>query len=226
MLLYKFQDKKFRQTNGYLLCTEKNNAVLIDTGYREYKKIIEFADKKNIIIKNIIITHGHFGHFFGLNDLSEKYDLPNIYIGYSDLLNLFEPHKNTSMLFEGVEPYSVKPLENLKVVLNDMSIFLDGYEFRIFIKKSHTSGSLIIELDKIKSVFIGDLITKGNDPLIIGSFEKGIDKTDVINTMKWFFNYFESDYIVYPGHGDNGLTIKEFVDKDLILKKYFVKFIT
>ncbi|AKU79739.1 MBL fold metallo-hydrolase [Spiroplasma turonicum] len=225
MLLYTFQDKNFRSTNGYLLCTEKNNAVLIDTGYREYKKIIDFTIKKNIIIKNIIITHGHFGHFYGLNEISEAHDKPNIYIGYSDLLNLFEPHKNTSLLFEGVEAYSVKPLDNLKVVLNDMTIQLDGYDFKIYLRKSHTSGSLVIEQDKINSVFSGDLITKGQDPLIIGAFEKGIEKSDIISTLKWFFSSFETSYQIYPGHGESKLTITEFVKNEIILQKYYLKFI-
>ncbi|ASP28265.1 hypothetical protein SCORR_v1c04930 [Spiroplasma corruscae] len=225
MLLYTFQDKNFRKTNGYLLCTEKNNAILIDTGYREYKKILDFTIKKNISIKNIIITHGHFGHFYGLNELSEKHNLPNIYIGYSDLLNLFEPHKNTSMLFEGVEPYSVRPLENLKVVLNDMTIALDGYDLNIFLKKAHTSGSLIIEIDKIKSLFIGDLITKDQDPLIVGAFEKSIEKSDVISALKWFFKSYDNEYRIYPGHGPSNISIHDLIDNDFIIKKYYMKFI-
>ena len=53
----------------YLICLN-NKAILIDAG--ESKPILEFIDKRNIQLLQILITHNHADHINGCHDLLDK----------------------------------------------------------------------------------------------------------------------------------------------------------
>ncbi|ARU91586.1 hypothetical protein SCLARK_00993 [Spiroplasma clarkii] len=93
-----FTDKNFRDTNAYLLYNNNNEGILIDTANGQYNDILTFTSEKNIIITDIFITHGHFSHCYGINDIVKQHNPKSVYIGKADLLMLFDPNKTLVLI--------------------------------------------------------------------------------------------------------------------------------
>ncbi|AOG60529.1 hypothetical protein SHELI_v1c05780 [Spiroplasma helicoides] len=88
-----FSDINFKEVNAYLIYNDKNQAILIDTANKAHKEIIEFVKNQNLILTDIFITHGHFPHFYGLNEICNQLNHPNVYIGKEDMTSLFDSKK-------------------------------------------------------------------------------------------------------------------------------------
>ena len=60
------------QTNCYIAaCTETNDAIIVDPG--EYtERIAQIVSENNLTVRYIFITHGHFDHTGGLDDVKRK----------------------------------------------------------------------------------------------------------------------------------------------------------
>ncbi len=59
------------QTNTYLVCDEKNNALVIDPGFPD-QGLLDFIEENNLKVKYILITHGHFDHVCFAKKLKEE----------------------------------------------------------------------------------------------------------------------------------------------------------
>jgi len=67
MLVKKYINRIFT-SNSYLLYREEEKQVwVIDPG--DTDQIIEWLDKNDKILKGMLITHSHFDHIYGINDL-------------------------------------------------------------------------------------------------------------------------------------------------------------
>ncbi|WP_342259224.1 MBL fold metallo-hydrolase [Spiroplasma endosymbiont of Dioctria linearis] len=221
-----FTCKKFKRVNAFLLHNEEKKGVLFDTAYESYKDIIKFVDNNNIQITDIFITHGHFPHFYGINEISKSQNNPNVFIGKEDLLNLFDPIKNMSNYFEGVNKCILEPIKNLKVISQDGKVNLNGYDIEIFKKNCHTEGSLIISVPQEKLLFTGDFILKDETYLVDGLLQLNNENEKLIlETFNWLISNFNKDFKVFTGHYDYGFKINNILeDKDAkLLRKYISK---
>lgn len=59
------------ETNCYLI-SHKNEAIIVDPGY-ESEELLNFIKDENLNLKYIFITHGHFDHVGGVNQLKKLY---------------------------------------------------------------------------------------------------------------------------------------------------------
>ncbi|AGR41252.1 MBL fold metallo-hydrolase [Spiroplasma taiwanense] len=217
-----FSCKKFKNTNSFLIYNEEGKGILIDTCYLSYTDILSFILEKNIKITDIFITHGHFDHFYGINEICENQNHPNVYISKDDLLFLFDPRKNTSLLYEEIDLYAAKPIKNLKVISNDIKTLINGYNINIYLKIGHTNGSLIFDFEELNCLFIGDLIYNEFDGLNLSQNDK-IKEKEILRTMKWLFQSFSKKYSIFPGHHKYGFLIRNILEEENILKKYYIK---
>ena len=55
-----------------------NDCILVDPGSRSEKELISYLDQEGMIPMYIILTHEHFDHCWGVNELVEKYQVPII----------------------------------------------------------------------------------------------------------------------------------------------------
>ncbi|WP_338984275.1 MBL fold metallo-hydrolase [Spiroplasma endosymbiont of Diplazon laetatorius] len=221
-----FTCNDFKRVNAFLMHNEDKKAILFDTGYLAYKDIIDFVEKNNIQITDIFITHGHFPHFYGINEICKNQNNPNVFIGKEDLLNLFDSSKNLSELFEGVGSYIAEPIKNLKVISEETTLDLNGYKVNIYRKNSHTEGSLIFEIPEKKFIFTGDFILKDESYLVDGIMQ--LDDENEKNAKEifnWIISAFDKNYSVFTGHYDYGFEIRNILeDKEAkLLRKYIEK---
>ncbi|AUB31624.1 MBL fold metallo-hydrolase [Spiroplasma floricola] len=221
-----FTCRGFKKVNAFLLHNENKKAILFDTGYLVYEDIIKFVEENNIKITDIFITHGHFAHFYGINEICKNQDNPNVFIGKDDLLNLFDSVKNQSEFFEGVGKYILQPIKNLKVIAKDTKIKVNGYNLEIYGKKIHTDGSLLFSVPEKKFIFVGDFIFKDESYLmddLMNLDEESEKKAKEI--FNWFINKFDKNFSVFPGHYEYGFKIRDILEEDegKLLRKYIEK---
>ncbi|QHX36666.1 MBL fold metallo-hydrolase [Spiroplasma sp. BIUS-1] len=221
-----FTCNDFKRVNAFLVHNADKKAILIDTGYLAYKDIIEFVEKEGIQITDIFITHGHFPHFYGLNEICKSQKNPNVFIGKEDLLNLFDPEKNMSDFFEGVEKCVIQPIKNLKVISEDTNVIINGYNVNIFKKGAHTDGSLMIAIPERKFIFLGDYIIKDETYLIDKIMQLSSESEEKAKEIfNWLINDFDKNYSVFTGHYEYGFQIRNILEDDeaKLLRKYIEK---
>ena len=178
------------QTNCYLIeDTESNECALVDVG--ELTNSIKNAIKdKNI--KYILLTHGHFDHIGGVNDIKKLIDA-KIVINEKEKEFLCNDRLNLSTL---VSPRGIKPF-SADILLNDNDeLKLGNYTIKMIETSGHTSGGCCYIIDD--NIFAGDTLMKGT----VGrtDFPTGSMK-DMMKSIEKLKNL-KGNYNVYGGHGD------------------------
>jgi len=179
------------QANNYLVIDETSKqAVLIDCSEKK-QEIIDEVQKSGINVKYILLTHGHFDHVLGVNDMQKVLDA-SAYLQKEDLLQL----ETTSGIMAA---FGLQGAQN--PVVNHF--FNDGDEFtigntkiKVIATPGHTEGSVCFLIDDC--LFSGDTLFKecyGRTDLMGGNFQK--IKNSLTNIL---FNL-DNNLTVYPGHG-------------------------
>lgn len=173
--------------NNYLLIDE-NEAVLIDCS--EAKTDILDA-LNNINLKYILLTHGHFDHILGINEMRQKTNA-KVYIHKNDIPRMQE----TSAIMQtfGISGIDVPKADEF---INDGDILKFGNtEIKILHTPGHTEGCVCYLINN--TLFSGDTLFKdsvGRCDLPGGNFSKMSD------SIKNILFKLDENTVVYPGHG-------------------------
>lgn len=171
------------QSNCYIVY-ENNHALVIDPGY-ESQDVIDFIDEHQLKIDMIYITHGHFDHIGGVNQLKKRYQ-PLVYAPIKDKIWM---EKGPYYRFDD------DLLVDVWITEQDQLSFLD-YKIKIYETPGHSKGSTVLLIDGI--LFSGDTL-----------FFQSIGRTDIpfadqmeiYQSIKKLYQIFKDDTICYPGHG-------------------------
>ena len=174
--------------NCYLIYDEKSKTgCLIDPGVYD-AKISDFILSKDISLKYIILTHGHYDHILGANTFKEK---TKAQIAAHELeAEYLEDPKKSFTKGETI-------LADILFKENDVLTFGD-ISLRVLHTPGHTKGSCCIICDDEKVIFSGDTL-----------FQAGIGRYDLYggnySDLKKSLQKIKSiggNYKIYPGHGD------------------------
>lgn len=197
-------------TNTHIISnTPDNTCIVIDPA--DGKAISKYLDERELTVKYIVNTHGHFDHISGNKFLKEKYN-PLICIGAEDAEYLTSPALNMSE-FVGIS--YVSPKSDIVLKNND---HLELGENRFFVKETpgHTPGSITLITGNF--FFSGDLI-----------FTEGLGRTDLpggdslqlVASVRSFWTALKMDSMIYPGHGECGKKLLfENSMKEIFLYRY------
>lgn len=176
-------------TNCYLLSGE-DFAVIIDPGYNDIR-VREFAlqneQKEN---KAILLTHCHFDHIGGVNEIKNIWQCPVI-IGEREIEGLKNPNVNFSA-FWGDEVWSIIAD---KGVTDGETLKIGSFETKVLHTPGHTVGSVCYLIDNV--LFSGDTLFNmsiGRTDLPTGSYETEIASLKRLLEL-------EPNITVYSGHG-------------------------
>ncbi len=182
--------------NAYLVNREGcNKAVLIDPSMG-YSKINKYCNDNDIVVTDILLTHGHFDH---INDVSlfQKQGA-KVHIHELDADKLYTDGNLAYMLGRTVEP------SHADFTFVDNSIIsLNGMEFKVMLTAGHSMGSVCI--------MIGDYMFSG-DTLFL--YDRGrvdfpdSNPKDMELSLNRLFSI-PNNYIVLPGHGESTTLDKE-----------------
>lgn len=180
------------QTNSYLVWNENNEATLFDCGDPKIQKIQTFLTEHNLILKNIILTHGHGDHIGGINEAIKLFPNVKVYIGEEDEEFLTNSKYSLS---KGIHGFDFKYTGNYTLLKEGDSIF----GFDVINTPGHTIGSKCFYNKEARIMISGDTLFRrsyGRYDLPTGSLSQ------LQQSLKKICENYPEDTIVYSGHTD------------------------
>lgn len=166
-----------------------DQAVLVDIGGTN-EKADEYIAKNAEKIKYILLTHAHYDHILGVEEVLSKTKAKSV-IHEKDAAALNDPYLNLCE-FAGFDCPSLKP----DIVLKDGDVLpFSNTEIKAVHTPGHTVGSCVYVIGE--DIFCGDTVffeSIGRTDLPGGSV------TDILKSIEKLRN-FGKNYNLYPGHG-------------------------
>ncbi len=184
-------------SNCYVIYdSTEENCIVVDPGSINNTDLLDFLDVNHLTPQYIILTHEHFDHIWGVNDLVSLY---RTLIVCSELCSqrIQEAYDNCSALYD----------DNLAVAINAPTISIESLNKRMqwgkeeivfYTTPGHSDASICFTLGGC--LFTGDALLKGLKTvtkLPTGSKEK---QKQTLNNLRKLQGM---GMIVYPGHGES-----------------------
>lgn len=179
-------------TNCYIVHRrDSDRCVVIDPG-EDGAKISRFIKGNQLILEDILLTHGHFDHILGVSELvSGSGGRVCIYEGEKTLLG--DAGLNVSDM--AGRPVSLRA----DVLLKDGQVYeTAGMKFQVIHTPGHTKGSCCYYLEQEKMLFCGDTLffeSIGRADLPTGN------SRELLATLRDKVLVLPDDVKVYTGHG-------------------------
>ena len=187
------------QTNCYVVINEENKECLIIDPGASAKQLAELIRKDELTPVAVLLTHGHFDHAGGAEDLAKEFDI-KIYAHEAERDTLGNPQKNVSWMVGASESYRAD------VFLKDEEVItLAGFDIKVLHTPGHTEGGCCYYVADEDVVFTGDALfaqSVGRTDFPGGSMSQIVRSVqDKLLSLNEAGNL-ETDIMVYPGHGD------------------------
>lgn len=193
MLLVKRVVGSVLSSNMYIIHNENtSDCCLIDIG--DYESIGKYLDLNNISVSSLFITHSHFDHIYGLNDLIERFPDCTIYISDSGKDGLFDDKRNFSLYHE--QPINFKGGKIRVVKDRDIIKLSENIEIECIATPGHDTSCMTYRCGNY--LFTGDSYIPNEKPV---TKLKGGNKVDYQNSLQRILGIIDSDTIVCSGHG-------------------------
>lgn len=180
-------------TNCYVVWDVNTlEAAVVDPGFED-QQICDIINDNKLKVKYILLTHGHFDHLGGVNQIKQLTGA-KVLIHENDADCLLDPKRNLSVLAGMamiLPPADGLLSENQTIMLGDLVI-------RVIHTPGHSKGGVCFFAD-------GQLIA--GDTLFYTSigrtdFADG-DLSELLNVIKTKLFILDDATIVLPGHGGN-----------------------
>jgi len=182
-----------QQNCSLIWCDETGEGAFVDPG-GEVDRLLAVAEKHEIKITKLLLTHGHLDHAGGAHDISEKLGV-----------EIFGPHKDDQFWLDQIEQhaaeYGIPGLRNCVPhhwLQEGDEVALGNLVLQVIHCPGHTPGHVVFFDAQTHVAFVGDVIFKGS----IGrtDFPRGNhqDLLDSITQKLWPLG----DKVTFvPGHG-------------------------
>lgn len=179
------------QTNAYVISNENTKkAIVLDPG-DDAERILSHLKSKGLELEAILLTHAHFDHILGVNDILNNKKVP---------VYAYEPEQE---LLEDVSLNCSTMIGN-PTTISDVTYWKDqtsfeaiGYSIKVIGTPGHTKGSCCFYFKENDVLFSGDTLfmeSVGRTDLPTGN------STRIMESVKGLMDL-PDDTIVYPGHG-------------------------
>lgn len=172
--------------------------IVIDPGSKDAGLIKKYIKENKLNFKYIILTHEHFDHTWGVNDLLNAF--PEVKIICTKLCGewIKTPMNYFNMLYYNSEEYYY--INKIDFFIEDLNFLLQwGCEKIKFINTpGHTNKSMCVEISNF--LFTGDTLLNGYKPFLKKKY--GASIIDLYKSIEFIFNNYSYSAIVFPGHGE------------------------
>ena len=182
------------QTNCYFLYREDSRDCIFIDPSDKGKGICKALEDKGFHIKGILLTHGHFDHIWGAEDLREATGA-KLYALAEEKELLENARKNISA--QAGRAYTVEADEYLK---DGQEMTIADMTFRVIATPGHTVGGCSYYFEEAGFLVSGDTL-----------FQESVGRTDfptgsmgtLVRSIKEKLFVLPEETKVYPGHGDS-----------------------
>lgn len=201
----------FQQNSSLLVCEMTGHAVVVDPG-GDLKVIQREVKHQQVIVKKVLLTHGHIDHCAGAKTLAARYDVP-----------IEGPHKNELFWFEKLPEQSTYfgfPMTQAfepNHWLHDGDMIGFGNEtLEVYHCPGHTPGHVIFFSRQQKLALVGDVLFAGS----IGRTDfPHSNHTDLIRSIHEKLWSLGDDVTFVPGHGPVSTFGNERLTNPYVAKK-------
>jgi glyoxylase-like metal-dependent hydrolase (beta-lactamase superfamily II) len=170
--------------------------VVVDPGSKSDDELFVFFEEEGLVPKYIVLTHEHFDHCWGVNDLVEKYHIPIVCSALCAECIKYEK-RNCSVFYDNNESFVITGEAITVESLNYLLPFA-GTALRFIPTPGHTNASVCFTVGQ--NLFTGDTLIKDLrtvTKLPTGSAAKLKDTLDVLAELKG------NGLTVCAGHGES-----------------------
>ncbi len=176
----------------FLINNDSKKLIVIDPG-ASAKALYEEIKKLDCVCEAILLTHGHFDHADGVDELKALTGA-KVYAHEDEKKVLNDPSYNLSDDF-----VATGSKYDADVFVNDAEhLKLSGFDIAVIHTPGHTPGGICFYIEEEKILFSGDSL-----------FNQSIGRTDflegsasqLIRSIKEKLLCLPDDVNVYPGHG-------------------------
>ena len=182
------------------------DAVIIDPA-ESGEHLVKMIEEQGLILKAILLTHGHFDHCMAVPRLKQEYPEVPVIIGEKDAAYLENPELNLAAMFIG----SGFTLKADRTVKDGEILEFMGTKIHCIEVPGHTPGGICYYFPEENLLFDGDTLFSGSigwTDFPGGSHDalmKGIE-------MKLFT--LPEETLVFPGH-DQATTIRKEIAENM-----------
>jgi len=180
-------------TNVYFLINKDTKEGIVVDPADNADYIAEQFRLRGYDLKAILLTHGHFDHFYGASELKELTGAP-IYAYKDEAQVLADTYYNRSAVW--AEPRTLTP----DYLFDDgEECELAGLKFRVIHTPGHTVGSCCFYFEDEGVLIAGDTLffeSYGRTDLGTGS------SAAIMRSLRDILFKLPPETVVYPGHGD------------------------
>ena len=181
------------ETNCYILSDPvSREAVVIDAG-DDGDSIWQWIQQKQLQVKYILNTHGHFDHIQANDSLRDKTGAP-LAIHADDAELLLAPEKVCAGMY-----MQVNGCREPEILLHNGDVISFGpYQLRVIYTPGHSRGGCCFYEVAEKVCFTGDTLFRGS----IGRTDLyGGDYALLLKSVRERLQLLADDTVIYPGHG-------------------------
>lgn len=191
MHIQKFCNSIFN-SNSYILSNKENKKVyVIDPG--DSGPLVASINENNKTLAGIFLTHSHFDHIYGVNDLLRCFPETKLFASFYAKVGMFSEKLNGSVYNE--MPFVVDPFEVSEIAENDVIPLWEDITLKVLETPGHDRDCVSFLVGK--NIFTGDALIPG---IKVFTKFKYSDKVVAGNSSNKIMKLTDYDTIIWPGH--------------------------
>lgn len=178
-------------TNCYIVINEKSSECLIVDPASCPPEFVSYIRNAGLAVKAVLLTHGHFDHIMGLDEVLAQFFVP-VYAQEEEEILLKDASYNASVSYGSA--YTFSGASHIK---DGQVLELAGMKIRVIHTPGHTIGGCCYYIEAENVLFSGD--TLFHDSVGRTDFPTG-SQSQLVRSIREKLLGLPEDTVVYPGH--------------------------